>query len=114
LVVPQAGVVALTDAARLGLGDNAPHALLDGSPGEVPDRYAAADPTRLLPTGVRSVLIHGADDDIVPISQSEAYAAAATHAGDDSTLIRIAGDHFPHIDPDSTACDELRDALAAM
>jgi acetyl esterase/lipase len=114
LVVPQAGVVALTAAARLGLGKDAPQALVDGSPDDLPDRYAAADPTRLLPTGVRSVLIHGVDDDIVPISQSETYVDLATHAGDDSTLVAVAGEHFGHIDPENGAVEALRAALASM
>jgi acetyl esterase/lipase len=114
LCVPQAGVVALTDAANQNLGSGAAQALCGGSPTDVPDRYAIADPTRLLPTDVRSVLIHDRNDDVVPLSQSETYVRDAKKAGDDSTLEVVPGDHFSHIDPTSKAVQKLRDTLATM
>jgi acetyl esterase/lipase len=114
LVIPQGGVVALAMAADEGLGDGAAQALLGGSPRQHPERYLQADPTELLPTGVRSVLIHGIGDDIVPVSQSEAYHLAARRAGDDCSLERLEGDHFIHLDPNSEACQRMRDALASM
>jgi acetyl esterase/lipase len=114
LCVPQAGVVALTLAAEQSLGSGAPQALMDGTPDQHPQRYADGDPLRLLPTGIRSVLIHDAYDDIVPLSQSETYVAAAKKAGDDSTLAVVPGDHFSHIDPTSEACVRMRQALVTM
>lgn len=114
LAVPQAGIVALASAAEQGLGGGAPQALVGGSPSHYPQRYDEADPMRLLPSGVRSVLIHDEDDDVVPISQSEAYVAAARKAGDRSSLVVTAGDHFSHLDPTSEACAKLREALATM
>jgi acetyl esterase/lipase len=114
LVIPQAGVVALAMAADEGLGDGAAQALLDGSPKQHPDRYLVADPTEFVPTGVRSVLIHGVSDDVVPVSQSEAYHLAARRAGDDCSLERLEGDHDIHLDPKSEACQRMRDALATM
>lgn len=114
LVVPQAGVVALTLAAEQGLGNGAPQAFVGGSPAHYPQRYQVADPTKLLPTGIRSVLIHDRDDDAVPISQSETYVAAAAAAGDAARLVVVAGDHFSHLDPSTEACAKLRDALATM
>jgi acetyl esterase/lipase len=110
LVVAQAPVAALADGARQRLGGGAVSALLGGSPEQVPDRYAVADPVALLPTGVPSVLVHGARDSLVPIGQSETYVAAATAAGDDSRLVRLGG-HFEHLDPASPACAALREAL---
>ena len=60
-------------------------------PAEFPDRYAYADPAR--PTPVPRILIHGVDDDIVPIALSRGYAAPAR-------LVEIPGaDHFAVIDP---------------
>ncbi len=47
--------------------------------------------------------VHGRSDDIVPISQSEAYVAAATAAGARAELVAIDGDHFTVIDPTSGA-----------
>jgi dipeptidyl aminopeptidase/acylaminoacyl peptidase len=114
LVVPQAGVVALAAAARASLGSGAPQALVGGTPEQQPQRYRDADPTALLPTGVRSVLVHDRNDDIVPVSQSETYVRDAAAAGDDSRLEIVPGDHFSHIDPKSVACQRMRDALATM
>jgi acetyl esterase/lipase len=114
LAVPQAGVVALTIAAENKVGRGAPQAFVGGQPETYPERYAIADPIGLLPTGVRSVLIHGPRDKLVPLSQSRHYVEAATAAGDDSRLEISRGDHFTHLDPKSAACQQLRDALATM
>jgi acetyl esterase/lipase len=111
LCIAQGAVAALGIAARQHLGAGAAQVLLGGGPDEVPDRYAVADPLALLPTGVRTVLIHGTDDDDVPISQAERYVSAASAVGDESTLVRYDGGHFEHLDPDSLACDLLRQAL---
>jgi acetyl esterase/lipase len=114
LCVPQAGVVALTLAAEQDLGGGAPQALTGGSPQHQPDRYAVADPVRLLPTSVRSVLIHDRNDDVVPISQSETYVREAVQAGDDSTLAVVPGTHYSHLDPGSEAIATLREVLQTM
>ncbi len=111
LVVAQAPVADLTEASRLGLGGGAVDALLGGSPAQVPDRYRAADPVALLPTGVPTVLVHGVDDEIVPISQSERYLAAALAVGAAARLVRVPGGHFEHLDPRSEAVAALRTAL---
>jgi acetyl esterase/lipase len=89
-------------------------AWLGSRPKQHPDRYLVADPTELVPTGVRSVLLHGIGDDVVPVSQSEAYHLAARRAGDDCSLERLEGDHNIHLDPKSEACQRMRDALATM
>lgn len=114
LCIPQAGVVALSDAAKDNLGNGAPQALCGGTPAQVPGRYSIADPTTLLPTRVRSVLIHDRGDDVVPIAQSETYVRDAKAAGDDSRLEVVPGDHFSHIDPTSVAVQKLRDVLATL
>jgi acetyl esterase/lipase len=111
LAVAQGAVAALGVAARQRLGAGAVQDLLGGGPDEVPGRYAVADPLALLPTGVRTVLIHGTDDADVPVSQAERYVAAATADGDDATLRKYVGAHFEHLEPDSEAGDLLRQAL---
>lgn len=111
LVVAQAPVAALTEGFGQGLGRGAIGRLLGGSPEQLPERYAASDPVLLVPTGVRTVLIHGDDDEPVPLSQSQAYLAAARAAGDDCTLQVYAGGHFEHLDPAGQAADLLREAL---
>jgi acetyl esterase/lipase len=111
LVVAQAPVAALAEGFRQGLGGGAIGLLLGGAPEDHPQRYAVADPVQLLPTGVRTLLIHGDDDEPVPLSQSQTYLAAARAAGDDCTLQVYAGGHFEHLDPTSRAVELLREAL---
>jgi acetyl esterase/lipase len=97
-VVAQAGVLDLGAAVAADLGDGATVAFLGGTPAEVPDRYAAADPVRLLPTGVPVLCVHGEEDDSVPLEQSRRYAAAATAAGDDVEVAVVPGDHMAAIE----------------
>jgi acetyl esterase/lipase len=88
-----AAVIGLAPVASLhqSLSDNAAAGLIGGSADEFPERYAYADPARSTP--VPRVIIHGVDDDIVPIALSREYAAPAR-------LIEIPGaDHFSVIDP---------------
>jgi acetyl esterase/lipase len=98
--VALAGVLDLVRAAADGLGDQASASLLGGEPADVPERYAAASPTALLPIGVPVLLVHGVRDDIVPPEQSSAYATTAHAAGDDVELVDIPdGDHFDVVEP---------------
>ena len=46
-----------------------------GAPSEWPERYASASPAALAPIGVPQLLVHGSDDDVVPVSQSREHAA---------------------------------------
>ena len=112
VAVGQAPVAALVEGAKQNLGGGAIQRLLGGDPEQVPDRYRLADPKLLLPTRTTTVLVHSAGDDLVPISQSETYLAAATAAGDRCMLERVAGDHFAHLDPASEACERMRASLA--
>ena len=98
-VVSLAGVVDLRRAQELHLGDGVVGDFLGGSPVEFPDRFSAASPIERLPRGVPVRLVHGDQDDIVPIEISERYLAAARAAGDDCELVRVASDHFDILDP---------------
>jgi fermentation-respiration switch protein FrsA (DUF1100 family) len=105
-------VLDLALAQRLGLGGHATDALLGGAPSEQADRYALADPVALLPSGARLRLVHGCDDDTVPVEVSRAYAAAARDAGDDVTVRELPGlGHFELIDPTSPAWPSVLDAI---
>jgi acetyl esterase/lipase len=98
-VVSQAGVLDLVHGAAAGLGGGAVVRFLGGTPAEVPERYAHASPYELLPIGVPSTLVHGMKDKVVPIDQSDRYAAAAIAAGDIVDEQRLKGvDHFAPID----------------
>ena len=108
-VLALAPVADLALAYRLGLGDGAVGALLGGGPDEVPDRYAAADPARHGPLPVPAVLVHGTEDDRVPVTVSRSYAAVA---GPAVRLVELPGiEHFGLIDPLSPAWAEVLRAL---
>jgi acetyl esterase/lipase len=112
-VVSLSGVVDLHLADRLALGDGAPAALLGGSVAGVPDRFAVADPTLLLPAGVRTVSVHGEHDDTVPVAVSRSYVSAARAAGDQADLRVVPGaGHFDVIDPLTPAWAYVLDAIA--
>jgi acetyl esterase/lipase len=114
-VVALAPVADLDTAYRLGLGRGAVAELLRGGPDEQPDRYASADPRRLLPLGVPTVIVHGEYDDVVPVQIGRDYAAAARLAGDDARLVELPGvEHFGVIDPQSAAWPAVLDAIAAL
>lgn len=102
--VSQAGVVDLVRGDEDALGSGACAALLGGSAGEVPDRYAVASPASLLPLGIPVLLVHGSRDVHVPPSQSRDYADAARFAGDPVDLTEFDGaDHFDVIEPEHEA-----------
>jgi dipeptidyl aminopeptidase/acylaminoacyl peptidase len=91
-------------AWRLNLSNGAVVELLGGSFTDVPERYTAASPAAMLPLGVPQVLIHGTNDDSVPLQVSQAYANAAKADNDPVTCIVLNGiDHFDVIDPHSNA-----------
>jgi len=103
-VVSLAGAMDLEHVWQLGLGNDAVVELLDGSPEEVPERYAMASPLEHLPLGIEQVLLHGTEDDRVPLIVSQEYADKARRSGDTVKLIKlVGGDHFVVIDPASTA-----------
>jgi acetyl esterase/lipase len=114
-IVSLGGVCDLARAHELQLGADrrggAVDALLGGSPGQVPGRYAAADPMRLPPPPVPVTLIHGTRDGAVPVELSRRYAAHAPEA----RLVELSGvGHFEPIDPLSPAWGAVLDALEAM
>jgi dipeptidyl aminopeptidase/acylaminoacyl peptidase len=100
--VSQAGALDLDELSRLGTSDNVVNQLLEGTPEEVPHRYARASPRRRLPIGVPLLLVHGERDDDVPVHVSREFAAAAREAGDDCELVVIDDEsHYEHLEPGS-------------
>ena len=108
------GVCDLEAGFAAGLGDNAVAELLGGSPGDVPQAYAFADPAARLPLGRRQVLVHGTEDDRVPIDHALRYAERATVAGDDCVVVELDAGHFEPIDPRSTAWPSVVDVLSSL
>lgn len=109
-VVALAPVADLDAAARDRLGGGATQALLGGEPDDVPERYAAADPLRLLgcvDPSTRITVLHGTSDDIVPVGQ--ARALAGNHARVEVRELDCG--HFEVIDPSSSVWPAVREAL---
>jgi acetyl esterase/lipase len=91
---------ALIPAEQLSCGGPVIEQLLGGSPSEVPDHYAQASASKMLPIGVTQTLLWGRRDDSVPISIGEKYTLAAVRSGDSARLVTFpqAG-HFEIADP---------------
>lgn len=107
------GTLALAPVADLllahdrQLGDDAVIAFLDVHP----SHRADLDPRRLPAPEIPVTIVHGTDDDIVPLDISEAYVAAHRNV----RLVRVPGaDHFALIDPKSRAWSRVIERLEAL
>ena len=102
-VVPLAPVCDLREAIRLGLGDDATQALLDGAD------PSPADPMTLLDRGPECAIeiVHGMSDDVVPVSLSRGLVARHPWVG----LREVPGDHMEVIEPGSAAWPTVLEAL---
>ncbi|MCB2178125.1 MAG: alpha/beta hydrolase [Actinomycetales bacterium] len=109
-VVPLAGVVALGSLQRTGPDADSVERLMGGDPLTVPDRYAAGDPTLLGAPPCRTVLVHGTQDEAVPVETARHYAA--THARVELVELASTG-HFEVIDPTSAAWPAVLGAVRA-
>jgi len=110
-----AGVSDLRLAWKQKLGHGIVARLMGGTPEEHPDRYNAGSPIELLPTGTNQVLVHGTNDNIVPVSQSEAYVEKAEKLGDRPTLVSLQGiGHYELIDPESEVWPTVADAVLSL
>jgi acetyl esterase/lipase len=96
--VLQAGVLDLEGGFDADLGAGAVAGFMGGSPADLPEAYAQASPVARVPLDVPTVCVHGRSDDVVPISQSEAFVAAALQAGDTTELQAFDGDHSDVVD----------------
>jgi len=97
-VAPLAAISDLRRAWTLQLDGGVVRELLGGTPDQIPQRYAAASPTELLPISVKQRLLHGTSDNVVPFDLSQRFAKASGN----SKLIPLTGaGHFDLIDPRS-------------
>ncbi len=112
-VVSLAGITDLaTYGAEPGGCNTAVHTLLGGTPSDVPERYRRVNPVELLPLGVRLSVVHGSDDTIVPVAQSQDFVNRATRAGDRASLTIVPGaGHFDLIAPQSAAWNAVVAAI---
>lgn len=109
--VSLAGALNLLLGERENIGDGAVVGFLGGSSADHPERYAAADPMLRIAAGSRVRIVHGDVDHVVPMNQSDTYAAAARDAGQDASIRVVKGDHMVVIDPDHPAFDAILMAL---
>jgi len=94
LVIGQGPVGDLIAAAEAGAGNGAVIDLMGGTPAELPDEYASANPH--IGDAVEVVVLRGSDDDIVMPDYTVPESAIRP------TVIDITGDnHFDLIDPAS-------------
>ena len=107
------GTLALAPVADLvlahdrELGDGAVIAFLDAGPRSRAD----LDPRRLPAPEIPVTIVHGTDDDIVPLEISESYVAHHRKV----RLVRVHGaDHFALIDPLSRAWPRVVEQLEAL
>lgn len=94
---------------------NAVTQLLGGSPEDYEDRYRQTSPLELLPLKLPQRLIHGNEDDLVPVKLSQDYASAAQAKGDDAQLVIIpdAG-HFDLIAPRSSSWARVEESVVSL
>lgn len=111
-VISLAGVVDLRQAWGLHLSSNAVAEFLGGPPDQIPEHYKEADPLELSMPKVNQWLIHGTDDEVVPVEFSRAYEREKKKSREDVHLLEIpkAG-HFDLIDPRSAAWAKVEETV---
>jgi acetyl esterase/lipase len=114
-VLSLAGVLNLQQAFDLHLSNDAVVEFLGGKPAEVPDHYREADPTRLPIPQARQILVHGAQDDVIPPAFSRNYVEEKKKKGENVTLVELPkADHYDLIDPRSAAWTLIEKAVAEL
>lgn len=98
-------VVALapvTDVAKIhegDFGDAAAEEYFGTSPHESPVLYQRASPRHNMSSGVPLLLVHGENDDRVPVEHTRAYVHAMDEGTQPAAMIHPRLDHFEIIDP---------------
>jgi acetyl esterase/lipase len=113
-VVALAGVVNLRRAWELHLSNDAVVEFLGGPPDRVRDHYHEASPAEL-DIHCRQLLIHGAEDDTVPMQMSRDYVKQKQQRRENVSLLEIpkAG-HLDLIDPESKAWPLIEKAVTGL
>lgn len=110
-VVDIAGVSMLAVAAQAEGSDSSVWRLFGAGPDEAAEAYAAVDPVERLPLPVPALVLHGEEDEVVPLGLSEEFAR---RAGPTCELVAVpeAG-HFDLHGLESPAPDALFAFLAS-
>ncbi len=94
LAVALGGVLDLDLGRDLAVGGGAIDAYLGGAPTRL------HSPVHLVPEATPTLVVHGSDDDSVPVALAERYAEAVSVAGGDCDFVALPGvGHFELIDP---------------
>jgi dipeptidyl aminopeptidase/acylaminoacyl peptidase len=112
-VISLAGITDLVAYDKVGNScSEAVPQLMGGEPAQWPEHYRQGNPIDLLPASVPLVLVHGTDDAIVPIAQSETFVQRAQAAGSAARLVSVrGGGHFDMVYPQSVAWEAVIDLL---
>lgn len=114
-MVALAGVLDLQRAWELHLSHDAVVEFLGGKPNEVPDHYREADPIQLKIPKATQWLIHGADDDMVPLDFSRKYFEQKKKSGENVHLLEIKNArHFELIDPRTAAWKQVEETVLSL
>ncbi|HEX8815299.1 MAG TPA: prolyl oligopeptidase family serine peptidase [Terriglobales bacterium] len=113
-VVALAPVACLKMAYELNLSNGAVMEFLGGTPDTKPEVYAAACPL-LHSSGVGRALIHGTDDETVPVSLSREFVGARQNDRPAPRLAEVSNaGHFDLIDPRSKAFSTVLKTVEGM
>lgn len=113
-VVSLAGVVHLRRAWDLHLSNNAVAEFLGGDPQRVPDHYHEASPAEL-DIHCKQLVIHGTEDDIVPVQMSRDYAKQKLEKHESVSLLEIPKiGHFELVDPESVIWPKVEKAVLSL
>ena len=112
--VSLAGVLNLERAWDLHLSNDAVAEFLGGDPQHVPEHYHEASPLELS-IHCKQLVVHGAEDDIVPVQMSREYAKRKVQQHENVSLLEIpkAG-HFEIVDPESKTWPQVEKAVLAL
>lgn len=113
-VVSLAGVLDLRRAWDLHLSNNAVAEFLGGPPDVVPEHYHEASPAEL-EIRCKQLLIHGAEDDTVPVAMSRDYVQQKQAKQEKVRLLEMPrSGHFEIVDPRSNAWPAVEKALLSF
>lgn len=115
-VISLAGITDLVAYDKIGNDcSTAVVELMGGKASEKEARYMESSPIHLLPNNIPIRLIQGEVDNIVPMSQGDAYATKAKAAGVDVKVVTIkGGGHFDMTSPYSAAWKAIKTELAEL
>lgn len=113
-IVAQAALLDLVTGPACGRPNPSVEALMGTAYESAAESYRSASPIHRLPTGIDVHCIHGDQDDMVPLSDSRRYVAAAQDAGDHARLSVVEGEgHFEFLEPGSRSWELSVEAVLA-